>query len=43
MQTEQVRKRSESDGTYLNANEGISFSIFCINDKNVITYFIFNY
>ncbi len=35
MQTEQVRKRSETDGTYENSNEGISFSIFSINDKNV--------
>ena len=35
MQTEQVRKRSETDGTYENSNEGISFSIYSINDKNV--------
>ncbi len=35
MQTEQVRKRSETDGTYDNSNEGLSFSIFTINDKNV--------
>lgn len=35
MQIEQVRKRSETDGTYENSNEGISFSIFSITDKNV--------
>jgi hypothetical protein len=34
MQTEQVRKRSETDGTYENSNEPIAFSIYHIKDKN---------
>ena len=35
MQTEQVRKRTETDGTYANSNEPMAFAIYFINEKNL--------